>query len=369
MKTRRSKKSDPKKDEKDALIAAMRVAFDKEMSTIEKGEDFLFQKLLLAGSIKCKKCLSTDFIRTDGTRQVCCKSCRHKQSFTSGTFFNRMRRETTLEYLFLISLLENGIIVNASEFERHSSVCYSTSLSMIKKSGFVIEKFMSKENLDKLHCSELKTVVQRRSRETPARRHPRDEQRPAVGADVIEPKTVNKEIPNSVTGEIFSISLLEEHATLFEELTTEQQQIFCLMTEDSLAFDHLLDRSNQPLQQFNANLIQIEMAGFLYGQGAYVHKNKAVIPTPTAIGADIDPSLKQSAKVFIAEEYQGVSQKALQLYLGLHWYHTDQEFWTKGRLFNAFLTSQPVTNKQILSYVSPQVLSVAHPQNVQALQN
>ena len=362
MNTRRSKKSDMKQDSKEGLIAAVRASFDKEMNTIEQGEDFLFHKLLLAGSIRCKKCLNSDFVRIDGTRKVACISCKHKQSFTSGTFFNRMRRETTLEYLFLISLFEKGIIVNASEFERHSSVCYSTSLNMIKKSAFVIEKFMDKEKLERMHCTELRGVVQRRSRETPARQHPREEQKPASGANVVEPKIVNKEIPNSITGEFFSISILEEHASVFEELTTQQQQIFGLMTEDSLAFDHLMYRANQPLHEFNANLSQVEMAGFLYERGAYVHKNQAVIPVAKAIGADLDPSLKQSAKVFIAEEFQGVSQKALQLYLGLHWYHNDQAFWTEGKLLNAFMVSKPVTYKDILAYVSPQVLTLGSPQ-------
>jgi len=359
MKKRISKNTVPRNQNKEALLKLMREKFDSEVKSIEQGEDLLYSRLALSGSLRCKKCLGRDFVRTAGTRKIACVSCKHRQSFTSGTFFNRMRRESTLEYLFLISLMENGISVNASEFERHSSVCYSTSLNMIKKSGIVITRLMANEPLEEIHCTELKEVVKKRSRETPARQHPRLEQKPASGKNLIEPRTIKKTVQNSTTGEIISISLMEEHSHSFDQLSPEQQELFGIMDEEAMAFDHLWYKSNQSLQRFSENLSMVEIAGFLFEKGAYIHKYRSVIPTPKVIGADLDPNLKESATTFITDEYQGISQKALQLYLSFHWYHSDREFWREGRFTNAIFSSPPITNKEVLSYVSPQVLQVA----------
>jgi hypothetical protein len=233
---------------------------------------------------------------------------------------------------------------------------------MIKKSGIVIARLMENESLEWIHCTELKEVVKKRSRETPARLHPRLEQQPASGADLIAPRTIQKTVESSTTGEIISISIMEEHETAFEKLTSEQQELFGIMDQDAIAFDHLWYKTKQPLQRFSENLSMVEIAGFLYEKGAYIHKYRSVIPTARAVGADLNPHLKESAIAFITEEYQGISQKALQLYLSFHWYHNDRVFWQEGRLTDAIFSSPPISNSEVLAYVSPQTLQVARPQ-------
>lgn len=360
MKTQK-KKSKKIDENKEKFLAERRKRFDIEYQNIEQGEDKLYERLLLAGSISCSRCYKKEFTRCDGTRQIICVCCGNKQSFTAHTFFHKMKRASTLEYLFLLTLLDEGIIVNASEFERHSSVVYSTSLSMVKKCALVIQQAMDQSRLTEAHCSELKKVVARRSKETPARKHPQREQRPATGDQLLHQDLFTRTYLDEETGEVRSVTVPVGVASRIKELSTMEMNVLFELTDGPMVFDSLHARAGGILRygDFNTVLTELELKGLLIMRGDKVKKTDEITPKELVIGSDLDPKFKRSIIEYIRESYQGISQKAAQFYCTLHAFHRDRDSWPEGKIFEIFMGSRSVKDKEVTEYVSPQVLKVS----------
>lgn len=359
VQSRKTKKIDANKEH---MLAERRKLFDSEYNSIEAGEDKLYERLLLAGSISCSRCNGREFTRCDGTRQIVCVSCRNKQSFTAHTFFHKMKRASTLEYLFLLTLLDEGIVVNASEFERHSSVVYSTSLSMVKKCALVLQNAMDDSTFTEAHCTEFKKVVARRSKETPARKHPRKEQRSPRGSQLLHQDLFTRTYIDDETRERKSVTVPASAAAKIQDLSILEMNILFELSDGPMLFDTLYARVGGVigLGQFSGTLSNLALKDLLSMSLDFVKRSDETMPTAMAIGADLDPKFKRSIVEFIQDSYQGISQKAAQFYCTLHAFHTNRKSWPKGKIFHIFMRSRSVKDKEVTDYVSPQILKISN---------
>lgn len=372
MNTLESKKNS-KSTSKDLILALYRSEFDRDVPTANDAENIIYERLSNAGMIVCTKCCGSRFTKKPSSRKVVCLSCKNRQSFTAHTFFHGMKKMAAKEYLFLLTLFERGIVVNASEFQRHSSVAYSTSLSMIKKCAMVIEQTMQSETLTLLTCSEIKDAVYKRSIETPARKHPRCEQIVETQLECFEPvcdcgrsydTTVESvlsfapESPESVNA--FEVS--DHDAT---EMPEEQRNIFNLLTDKPVHFDDICKQMEIGAGALSSGLVMLELDGLVTRQNEfYSRKSKTALAnyksslSITLLPAGVPSKLGRSLTAFLRNEFRGISQKCSQLYLALHWYSEDKRIWTKDRLLNACLASKPITYKDVRNYKSPKMLNV-----------
>ena len=360
MKNKSKKTTEISDNEK--LIAMRRKSFDKTFVSVESGEAYLFKMLTDKQILRCLYCFKQTFVRCDNKRKILCLSCGRKQSFTTGTFLEDTRRASTLEYLFLVTLLEEGLQFSASEFSRHSTVVYSTSLNMIKKCAYVIvQSFPCEDSVKLVHCSEIERAIARRSSETPAREHPKAEQQEPSPDETIPPKTITKQITIESTGEVFSYEFPEILERELAELTAQHLEIFATIAESPCYFDDLCARfKNEWSMDVAIKQSTLEVVGLVARKLDYLYRHPNSIPKAKAIGADLDPNLKRSILSFILEVFGGISQKASQLYIALHWICNDREYWSQGKLLDKILASPPVTDNDIRSYVSPQVLTVVN---------
>lgn len=347
--------------EKEKLIAKRRKKFDLEFRTIESGEAYLYKMLSDRKANRCIKCFQQEFIRCDHKRRIQCLSCGSKQSFATDTFLEGTRRSSTLEYLFLVTLLDEGFEVNASEFERHSSVVYSTSHDMLKKCAIVIDKSMEElDNVLPMHCFEISKVVVRRSSETPAGKHPRAEQKPPLPSQQIAPETFSKEITIRESGEVRTYAFPKGFEDAFEGLSQDHLELFASIAEAPRHFDDLVPPPGYGVLDFSILESTLEIVGLVSNQKFVLQRNPLSIPTARAIGADIDERLKKGLLNYILEGFGGVSQKASQLYIGLYWLKNDKEFWTRGKLLDKLIAYGKITSKDVRDFKSSQMLSVAN---------
>lgn len=354
---KRKKKSDL--CDKEKLIAKRRRKFDREFKTIESGEAYLFAKFSEKKANRCIKCFNHEFVRCDDKRQIQCLSCRCKQSFATGTFLEGTRRSSTLEYLFLVTLLEEDFQINAREFERHSKVVYSTSADMFKKCAIVIDKSMDElENVLPMHCMEISKVVVRRSSETPAGKHPRAEQKPPLPAQRLAPETFSKEITMRDTGEVRTYVFPKGLEESFDGLSQDHLELFATIAETPCHFDDLVPPPGYGFLDLSLLESTLEVVGLVSSRQSFLQRNPETIPTSKVIGADLDERLKKDLLGYIWDGFGGVSQKASQLYLALHWFKNDRQFWTKGKLLDKLISYGKITSRDVRNYTSAQMLSV-----------
>src|SRR5262249_32070348 len=73
----------------------------------------------------------------------------------------------------------------------------------------------------------------------------------------------------------------------------------------------------------------------------------------------------ESALAFFRTTFHGVSRKYLQLFLALNWCRTDRTSWPLGALLAACHQSDPITEADVLAYVSPRLIKTSVGPNYQ----
>jgi hypothetical protein len=332
------------------MLDFLRRQFDLEIPTVESAENVLFERLLNAGLVTCRKCNRCDFSKSVGTRMSVCNWCKNKQSFTASTLFHGMKRAVTREYLFFIYLLEKGILLNASEFARNSSVAYSTSLTILKKCAIVIEQCMKSSETKTIHCSQLASVICRRSKETPAGEHPRMEQ------NVLSLQARNADKNLEQQGIATGSENSNDHIL---SLPAEQKILYEMLNNEPIFFDQLCVQSGLATGLVSGALMMLELAGLVECKADMYSRKQRHPEIEASAEVDCEPEISKSAIEYIRTVYQGISQKCSQLYLALHWFQKDKTRWSEGKLLQACFRSEPVTYRQILSYKSPALLKIS----------
>lgn len=81
--------------------------------------------------IRCGHCQSVEFDSEYGDRELTCRHCRRKFSFTAGTLFHGVRR--IRPWLAAIWLMERGIAFNANQLHKLLDISYSTASDIFKR--------------------------------------------------------------------------------------------------------------------------------------------------------------------------------------------------------------------------------------------
>lgn len=127
-------------------------------------------------TLGCKNCRTDAIEREYGERIGKCLRCRRNFSFTAGTFFDRVRE--VRPWLAAIWFLEKGVLLSAKRFHELVGVAYSTAWMMHRKIALVIQSAMDMEkSIIRVSSQVFASAICKRSRETPAQKHPFAEQR------------------------------------------------------------------------------------------------------------------------------------------------------------------------------------------------
>jgi hypothetical protein len=339
--------------------------FRKDIPSEAVAEAIVLKRGLEFGEIACRKCGSRDIGRVSGKRQVRCNQCNFQGSFTAGTFYDRKRNLWL--YLFKEWTIEEGLILNSAEFARITGCATSTSQAIEKKYALVFLNAVP-ENSIEVPSSEFDDIIGRRSKETPARKHPRTEQEPVPENDaskseqnlsisIFEEKagtTSSDGAPNAVR------SLVEPSFwNAQDELSLLQKLVFENLSETPTSFDDLLSNTKLTAGSLNAALVLLDLEGLAFSSSVdfYALGRKKV----NALNAR-KPAFPRRPEVkkfvqYISSVHKFVSRKCLQLYLAVAWSRMASSPWQKGAITKLCLQHGPVRDEVALSFVSPLLVS------------
>ncbi len=322
--------------------------FPRESDCIEE----LFQRLNAESNFVCRMCGSQSIEREYGARDYRCLSCGKYSWFTSGTFFHRMK--IARPYLAFIMLKEYGIAVSTSRFRKALAVSYSTAADIFQRLSMVISR-----NMDKSFCllpsASFSDLFCKRSRETPARKHPVSEEHEFQYFS-------SSDEHDGVHSPLCEKSL---EIVLGFELDAQSSKIVDLLKAQATSFEELISRSGMTIGALSELLLSLELAGIVSRQAGdnyvFLQPNNEKASSQESLTSEEESSKVRSFVSFLRGVFQGISRKYLQNYLASYWCHVDRKIWAPGSLFKACARFGVLQSKEVLEYVSPLEVKMAVP--------
>jgi hypothetical protein len=296
----------------------------------------------LRHSTRCPNCNSTEFSHKYGERQVKCKGCRRPYSFTANTFFHGVH--SIFPYLVAMRFKEEQIGINHMQLQSLIKGWYSKAWTIAHKVMHVVAHILPDGSVE-LHQRLLESLVSKRSRETPARCHPRQEPSPR------EPPE-----PAVVAPEEFSAEELEL-------LTPEGKKVWDLLGDQYVHCDEIALRIGSDGFALGGMLSMLEQFGKLQSYGDW-YKRKAPDPQAVCLQKALNrlenrltkdqlTEFLGAIKNSIATTHKGISKKLIQHYVAAWGYGAEQ-----GTLLKACIDFGPVSPVRLRDYVSPPVMKL-----------
>ena len=275
----------------------------------------------LQGDARSPCCMLPQPAETLGQRKYSCSGCKKLVWVTARNFFENIKEPFL--WRGAIYLKEDGLSPTPADLQRLTGAAYSSCWEACRKLDKVVADQLSEgtESIDTSLCLEL---VFRRTRMTPAGKHPHFEQSEFDSED--------------------DVPLLTHSAN--------ERAILESLTEQSLSIDVLCQCTGLPIGELSASLTMLELSGCVerlpgdrYSRVIQRAKVDCPLPMKTAIVAFVN---------FVRAKFQGVGRKYLQLYAAGHACRLNRDLWGRGRLLNACLNSRKIRRKDLLDYVTPQ---------------
>jgi DNA-binding MarR family transcriptional regulator len=285
--------------------------------------------------------------------------------------------------------MEHGVSISSSKFHKLVGIAYASAQAIFKKLTTVISSQMGEETIA-VSSADFAPGICKRSRETPARKHPVSEQ------EVIDSQLIDHEFePRSSDGmqtEALPFALAAfiarpdsdtdyqrtltttaqlvtapEENTILGQLSVPQRNVYEVLSQEPTYFDNLRLCTGMPAGQLSATLTILELEGLVQRMAGdrYVRCLTAQ-PTdasmkPLGPGHFVSESTRKTVTAalnFIRINFDGISRKYLQNYLAAYWCHVERSRWAVGSLLEECLRFGPVTFAEILAYVSPASVKV-----------
>jgi hypothetical protein len=186
-----------------------------------------------------------------------------------------------------------------------------------------------------VHSTHFSSIYMRRSCETPARAHPREEQ------DECERMALPANEPDKDSSESADDSTSSAEAIIFSQIT-----------EEPIHTDKLICSVDLPIGKVNAALTFLELDGkvkLLPGDFYVRCKLKAKHESMDARLANTVSGFLE----FIQERHRGISRRYLQLYLAAYWCYIESSRISPKELLQMCFRSAPKTFAKLKNYVTP----------------
>ncbi len=340
--------------------------FEEFCSQFPEERDSL--KELLGGPdipYECRHCGSFEVEELEGNRVIKCIRCGKETWLTAGTFFQNVRHPRA--WHGAIFFIENGVSNSIASFARRFEIAFSSAWEIYKKLSIIIETQVC-ENVSYLPSAPFRSVFSRRSRETPAQGHPKEEEETSLAEDSAHQPTAglsaappsNFRLKKHGSRQKPPAAMPKEPAQ--EEPTGVEKEVLELLASGPLTFDALLEGMSITPSNLLSMLSMMELKALLVSSGnryERVHPGnnvRAYPPDKTSRynqPTSLDFSFAGKFIQFVKEEYHGISRKYLQFYLFRYWCFTDQARWTVGVLMNVCRDFRDIHISEIVGYVTP----------------
>lgn len=313
--------------------------FNLEFPENEDVLEEMYKRAFEADSINCRSCGATDFERRRGDRVGKCNSCGKSMWMFADTFFCGMRTKTATAWLAAIYFKEHGQLFSASMFHTIVGVAQSTAHGIIKRIE-IVQASLMQNDAALVASSNFMRVFCKRSRETPAREHPRAEE------DVVsrEEQYHHSDDANDQRGHFAENFDMEE----------DTQKIFHCLSGSPLSTEDLCQATGLATRDVSSALSYLELSGFIERLPGDRHvrcKNVATKMEGSSCNEEIRHALSHFLQTAM-ENWHGISRKYLQLYLASYSGQLHQRKWSDKRLLSECIRFGPVKYDDILTYVS-----------------
>lgn len=325
-----------KQQERTNLLVDLYLKFTRvypsEESCLRQIKEWIFP----GGDMSCRFCSTKEVDYTQGERFLTCLQCKRRNWITSDSLFHRMRSATP--WLFTIWALLNGVQINSNELSRLIGLSQSSALHIIKKVGlFILEKIDS--NTFTVDSIRLEKLVCKRSSETASKKHPR--------SDIIFP--INQEF-----SEIVALDLSLEEKRLYDSLGKEPKTIDTICNDSGLSQTVIL----ATITFLELKCLVKRAPGEKYSR---LQINEAILDSESEERICREKSTEILTEVIniIRNCHHGVSQKYLQIYLGIDWFVRLRRSVRIGKFKEYRNKLWPVKFIDVNAYSSPSSIRVA----------
>lgn len=324
------------------IVDSMRL-FDAQIPNEDSARRSLFAALAEDRGIRCGGCGTFGMPGQDSKRFFVCRGCKRNVWITANTFFENVRR--VRPWLAMTWLMEHGIPFNPYQIHELLCVSSSTAAEMKHKLDYLISEQMTADS-PKAPTAVFTALFCRRTTETPARKHPREEQVEIERAKSVASDQFDQ-APSVVQEEEQSDSSLEA----MEEC---EKAVWDCLSEEFVSFDLLACRSGLPVSVISAGVCLLKLRGVINetnGRFARVHKT-------VSQNFDANKVLIENFKIFIKRIHQGVGRRKIQWYLASFWCFVDRQRWGPGNVLAVCMRARAVKLDDLRRYVSPAYVKV-----------
>lgn len=323
----------------------------------------------------CPHCQSELAPCMPATRAVRCGSCKKSVWITARTFFHRIRKPRA--WHGAIYLLQNGTPVSASKLHKLAAVSIATASGILKKIMHLLSDELLKSG-DEVASLLFRKVFGKRSRETPCRAHPRDEEnhlklqnRPDSddSFDCTSLKTT-EELDRTASSNS-NLNSLHHHAQndtrdkALEALGASERKIYELISAVPISSEQLCQSTGFSVGEISSILIILEIMSLVKSlpgdcfmragpNNCDQTDDHQIMQISDKLKAKVDDSIRILESVFGA-----ISRKYLQHYLGFSWFMSEKSERTKNLIWITCSKAHPTNLLEILTFVSPANVRVA----------
>jgi hypothetical protein len=299
----------------------------------------------------CSHCGHNQMDKRDGGRAAACKRCKKETWFTAGTFLHGVKLPQQL--FAALWVYSRGVRFNSRMYSMVAGIAYDTAWTTVKKVNLLMDGYL--EELIPAVPSELFfSVIFRRTRLTPAKKHPNEEDE---HGDNTKPKAKYESTSGSGVDNFPGDASSHDFG---EGLAETERKVYQAISTDSLHFDHLCQSTGVSARDMAAVLTFLELSELIERlPGEFYRRRRLTNQKFVHQRATGDAILAAGAAMeFISETFHGVSKKYLQLYLAAHWCWLDRKRWTIEALLKECLRQGKITKGRIRAYVSPHIVRV-----------
>jgi hypothetical protein len=357
-------------------LGALWQQFTSEFPTKESCIDELYRRA--PELLTCRHCARPLVPSKSGERAIRCSSCRKYTWPTAGTFFHRMRSPRA--WLAIFWFFDKGVpLIKGWKLHELSGIAPASASDLLRKVTTVIRGLLP-EDSTVVSSEQFCRVFAKRSRETPARKHPHAEEEELRAAQSAEPVTGNGETAEELPTLSQNVALPPRPPSEFcgngdgiaaqamgepEMENDEQRRTYSVLCDKPVHFDLLCNQAGLPAGTLSAALMMLELAKLVERRGGdyYLRKtekrsNKGLQAYGTATVSEQVAAKVSEVIDFITATWRGISRKYLQNYVGMFWFFIDKGSCSVGSLLGACLRFGPVRYEQMIDYVTPALVRI-----------
>lgn len=337
------------------------LAYFKKYNTAEKREAAM---LALIEARACPRCQSKEVERLQNRRKIYCLDCKKQSSITSGSLLENVSRLDLAHGI--LTLLDDGVRLNPHLSAKLFDASYDASWTTFKKVSIVIDQLDS--NLTPAASLEFTECFSKRSKKTPADKHPRSEQEAFqqesanAGYDS-EEFEFNAESSSSEEEDDDDEKFAPALALIEAKNAHQGTSILDLLGPEPMSLDALLLKTGKSLPALSVELLNLEIDNVveqlpgnnfaLRAANRNCNKNANIISIQI-METEVD-GISEIVR-FFKSNFHGISRKYLPLHLALHWLLHDRQHWMQGSLVKHCLAAPAISRDDIKSVISPLVV-------------